>query len=93
MVGLPLAATPLGIGLEVAGGVTSLIGAGFKEFGDEESKKSKDKAIVTKTGKQVATTQSQKVKETGSSATAGGYGASAQFGGSASELIQSSGSF
>lgn len=93
LLGLGLSATPIGLGLDIVGGATSLIGSAFSEFGKEEASKTAKKNVAKKTQATADNLASQKQADTPASATAGGFGATAQYGGSAEQTIQASGSF
>jgi len=93
LVGLGLSATPLGIALDIVGGATSLIGSAFSEFGKEEASKTAKQNVAKQAKTKQQNLASQKQADTPASATAGGFGATAQYGGSAEQTIQASGSF
>jgi len=93
LVGLGLSATPIGIALDIVGGATSLIGSAFSEFGKEEASKTAKKNVAKTTQAKADNLASQKQADTPASATAGGFGSTAQYGGSSEETIEASGSF
>jgi hypothetical protein len=93
LVGLGLSVTPLGIALDIVGGATSLLGSAFSEYGKEEASKTAKQNVAKQTKAKEQTLASQKQADTPASATAGGFGSTAQYGGSSEKTIQASGSF